>query len=135
MFCKKGVSTNLTKFSEEKGLWQSLFFNKVTGLRPATLFKKRPWHRCFSENFVRLLRTPFFTEHLWWLLLPLIRYITLILDENLKTTPKSKVTIPSYTEYFSLVFTSRRRDMINLNDMAIIITVFLSVKIFSLFTY
>ena len=23
------------------------------------------WHRCFSVNFVKFLRTPFFTEHLW----------------------------------------------------------------------
>ena len=25
----------------------------------ATLFKKRPWHRCFPVNFVKFLRTPF----------------------------------------------------------------------------
>ena len=27
------------------------------------------WHRCFPLNFVKFLRTPFFTEHLRWLLL------------------------------------------------------------------
>ena len=32
------------------------------------LFKKRLWHKCFPMNFVKFLRTPFFTEHLWWLL-------------------------------------------------------------------
>ena len=37
----------------------------------ATLFKKRLWHRCFPVNFVKFLRTPFFIEHLWWLLLRL----------------------------------------------------------------
>ena len=37
----------------------SLFFNKVAGLRPSTLLKKRPWHRCFPVNFVKFLRTPF----------------------------------------------------------------------------
>ena len=47
----------------------SLFFNKVAGLRPATLLKKRLWHRCFPVDFVKFLRTPFFTEHLRWLLL------------------------------------------------------------------
>ena len=31
MFCKKGVFRNFTKFTE-KHLYQSLFFNKVTGL-------------------------------------------------------------------------------------------------------
>ena len=37
---KKGVLRNFTKFTG-KPLCQSLFFNKVTGLRPATLLKKR----------------------------------------------------------------------------------------------
>ena len=31
--------------------------------------KKRLWHRCFPVNFVKFLRTPFFAEHLQWLLL------------------------------------------------------------------
>ena len=44
-------------------------FNKVAGIRPTTLLKKRLWHRCFLVNFTKLLRTPFFIEHLWWLLL------------------------------------------------------------------
>ena len=38
------------------------------GLSPATLLKKRPWHRCFPVDFVKFLRTPSFTEHLCWLL-------------------------------------------------------------------
>ena len=42
---------------------------KVAGLRPVTLLKRRLWHRCFPVNFMEFLRTPFFTEHLWWLLL------------------------------------------------------------------
>ena len=68
VFCKKGVLRNFTKFTQ-KHLCYSLFFNKVAGLKPATLLKKRPWHRCFSVNFAKFLRTPLFTEHLWWLLL------------------------------------------------------------------
>ena len=44
-------------------------FNKVVGLRPATLLKMRLWRRCFPENFAKFLRTRFLTEHLWWLLL------------------------------------------------------------------
>ena len=69
---KKGVLTNFTKFTG-KHLCQSLLFNKVTGLRPATLLKKRLWHRCFPVNFVKFLRTPFFIEHLWWLPLQFLR--------------------------------------------------------------
>ena len=62
---KKGVLKNFATFTE-KHLCQILFFNKV---RPATLLKKRLWHRCFAVNFERFLKTPIFIEHLQWLLL------------------------------------------------------------------
>ena len=55
---KKGVLRNFTKFTG-KHLCQSLFFNKVAGLSPATLLKKRPWHRFFPVNFAKFLRTYF----------------------------------------------------------------------------
>ena len=55
---KKGVLEYFTKFAE-KHLFQILFFNKVAGLSPATLLKKRLWHRCFPVNFVKYSRTPF----------------------------------------------------------------------------
>ena len=54
----KGVLRNFTKFTG-KHLCQSLFFNKVAGLMPATLLKKRLSCRCFSVNFVKFLRSPF----------------------------------------------------------------------------
>ena len=76
VFCKKSVLRNFTKFTG-KHLCQSLFFNKVAGLRPATLLKKRLWHRCFAANFVKFLRTPFFTEHLWSLLLMFPKFIVI----------------------------------------------------------
>ena len=57
--------------NSQKNTCARVFFNKVTGLSPATLFKKRLWHRWFSCEF---LGTPFYIEHLWWLLLyPLTR--------------------------------------------------------------
>ena len=55
---KKVLLENFTKFTG-KHLCQSLFFDKVAGLRAATLLKKRLWHRCFPANFVKFLRTPF----------------------------------------------------------------------------
>ena len=67
VFCKKVVLKNLAKFTGKR-LCQNLFFNKVSDLRPATLFKKRLWHRCFPVKFAKFSRTPFM-EHLWWLLL------------------------------------------------------------------
>ena len=62
----KGVLKNFTKFTG-KHLCQSVFFNKETLLK--TLLKKRLWHRCFPVDFEKFLRTPFFIEHLWWLVL------------------------------------------------------------------
>ena len=41
----------------KKHLCQSLFFNKVAGLRPATFLKTRLWHRWFPLNFAKFLRT------------------------------------------------------------------------------
>ena len=54
----EAVLKNLAKFAG-KHLRQSLFFNKVAGLRPATLLKKRPWCRCFPVNFAEFLATFF----------------------------------------------------------------------------
>ena len=38
-----------------KHLCQSLLLNKVAVLRPASLSKKRLWHRCFPVNFAIFL--------------------------------------------------------------------------------
>ena len=42
-----------------KHLRQSLFFNKIAGLRPATLLKKRFWHM-FSCEFCQIFKKTFF---------------------------------------------------------------------------
>ena len=76
VFCKvtqmcsvKKVFLEISQNSQENTSAR-VFFNKVASLRPATLSKKkRFWHRRFSVNFVKFLRTPFYIEHLWWLLL------------------------------------------------------------------
>ena len=54
----KGFPRNFTKFTR-KHLCQSLFFSNVAGLRPATLLKKRLWHKCFPVNFAKFLRASF----------------------------------------------------------------------------
>ena len=74
VLCKKDFLRNFTKFTG-KHLCQSLFLNKLAGLSPVTLLKKRLWHRCFPVNFVKFLRTPFYIEHLWWLLLTIVKII------------------------------------------------------------
>ena len=68
-----GVLKNFTKFTG-KHLCQSLFLNKVAGLRPATLLKKRLWHRCFPVNFAKFLRTPFLQNTSGRLLLYVSQY-------------------------------------------------------------
>ena len=40
-------------------------FNKVAGLRPSTLLKKKLWLSCFPVNFAKFPRTPILTERLW----------------------------------------------------------------------
>ena len=47
VFCKKRVLRNFAKFTG-KHLCQSLFFNKVAGLRPATLLKKETLAQVFA---------------------------------------------------------------------------------------
>ena len=65
----KKVFLEISEHSQENTCARVSFFNKVAGLKPATLLKKRLWHRCFPMNAVKFLRTPFHIEHLWWLLL------------------------------------------------------------------
>ena len=52
---RKAVFRNFAKFTGAR-LCQSLFFNKVAGVRTLTLLKKRLWHRCFHVNFAKFLR-------------------------------------------------------------------------------
>ena len=58
VFCTEGVLKNFAKFTG-KHLSQSLFFNKVPDLRPATLFKDRLRHRCFPK-FYKFFENTFF---------------------------------------------------------------------------
>ena len=55
---QKGVLKYFTKLTG-KNLGRSLFFNKLAGLRHATLLKKRHRHKCFPVNFENFSRTPF----------------------------------------------------------------------------
>ena len=55
---KKGVLEHLTNFTG-KHPCQGFLFNKIPGLRDATLLKKRLWHRCFPVNFANFVRASF----------------------------------------------------------------------------
>ena len=54
----KGVLRNFAKFTG-KHLCQNLIFNKVAGLRPATLLKKETLTQALSCDFAKFLRTTF----------------------------------------------------------------------------
>ena len=66
VFCKKMCSWKFHKIHRKTPVPEA-FFNKVvgrdflwcSGLRPATLLKKRLWYRCFPVNFVKFPRTSF----------------------------------------------------------------------------
>ena len=47
----------------------SVLFNQDASLKNSNVMKKRLQHRCFPVKSAKVLRTPFFTGHLWWLLL------------------------------------------------------------------
>ena len=71
VFCRKSALGNFAK-STGKNLYQSLFFNKVTGLGL--------WHRCFSVNFAKFLRTPFLQNTSEWRLLEIASVAFIFLE-------------------------------------------------------
>ena len=58
VFSKKGVLRNCAKFTG-KHQCQSLFFNKVADLRPATLLQKETVARVFSCEFCKISKNIF----------------------------------------------------------------------------
>ena len=85
MFYKKSVLRNFAKFTG-KHVCQSIFFNKVSGLRPleTILLRKRLCHRCFVVNFAKFLRTPVLQKTFWWLLL----FLVVILFSQFRNFPR-----------------------------------------------
>ena len=85
VFYKMGVFKYFAKFTG-KHLRQSLFFDKVAALRPATLFKKRLWHRPFPTNFPKFLKTPFSHNtsraYLWSRMTLLLRESIVVITGN-----------------------------------------------------
>ena len=88
MYSVKYVLLNFLKNSQEN-MCRSFFFNKVAGLRPATLLKKRLW---FPVNFVKFLRTPFLQNTSGRMLLHFFSWL-LIVKASLKVW---KVFIKQY---------------------------------------
>ena len=67
VFVKKGILRNFANFTG-RHLCQSLFFNKVAGLRVSGLqlfIKIETLAQVFSGEFCEISKNTFFTEHLW----------------------------------------------------------------------
>ena len=69
---------------------------------PATLLKKRLWHRCFPVNFVKFLRTLFLIEHVWWRLLDIVQppYSKIFYVKYLLTSAKWGKTFYKTSTFF-----------------------------------
>ena len=69
LLVKNSIISQFPETSSVLTFWLISCFKKIASLRPVTLLKKGLWHSCFPVDFAKLLRTPFFTEQLQWLLL------------------------------------------------------------------
>ena len=110
----KGVLRNFAKFTG-KHLYRRLFFNKVAGLRAASLLKKRLWHRCFSVSFAKFLRAPFTINTSGWLFLicvlclrDICPWILVCWRENLVSEAYSEPCQTSKMELFAKIVKRNR---------------------------
>ena len=93
MSYKNSCSWKWRKIHKKRLCW-SLFFNKVARWRPATLFKKRLHHRSFPENYAKFLKTAFWQNTSWWMLLRVIEVIEII--SNVKLVLRSwEISLPN----------------------------------------
>ena len=78
----------------------------LNSLRPATLLKKRPWHRCFPVNFKKFLRTPFLQNTTGRLLLHLLKKSLMVNFKSCTALVSDKVAILDWiwrdTEYLTV---------------------------------
>ena len=58
VFNTKGYFQKFRKINSKTPV-PEFFLNKTADLRPATLLKKRHWHRWFPVNYAKFLRTLF----------------------------------------------------------------------------
>ena len=83
----KKVSLEITQHLQENTCARVSFLIKLQALKPATLFKRRLWHRCFPVNVAKFLRIPFLQNTscgcFWWKSLNVINWLEgNLLEEN-----------------------------------------------------
>ena len=65
----KKVFLEISQNSQESTCTRVSFLITLLASSPATLFRKMTLVQVFSCEFCEISKTPFFIEHLWWLLL------------------------------------------------------------------
>ena len=88
---KKNVLRNFVKLTAKQLCW-GLFFNKKTDW--ACNFIKKLQHRCFSENFAKILRTAVLKNTCEWLLL--IKIMIKTLESSLEFYRKKEKAFRSH---------------------------------------
>ena len=76
MYFRIGVLKNFAIFTGKHQCW-SLFLINMQAWTPATLLKRDSNIGFFLWNLQKFLRTPFFTEHIHWLLLEIFQELSL----------------------------------------------------------
>ena len=129
---KKSVLRIFTQFTGKHCARASFLIKK--GLRPATLLKKRLWHRCFPVNFAKILRTPFLQNTSERLLLYLqfvyfelnsLLYISKN-DSFLKKTYLNKSIFHQATEFDTSVLLQDNYDIANNSSANFLVIIFFS---------
>ena len=96
----------ISQISKKKPVLESRF-NKVADLKVCNIIEKRLRHRCFPAKFAKFLRRPFFTGHLWQLLLFIIFLYDLFLlikDFDFATYADNNTThMTGHTSYYQPV--------------------------------
>ena len=97
----KRVFSEISQNPQENTCARVSFLIKLQTSRPQVRLSRR----CFPVNFEKFLRTPFFIEHLWWLLLSYCKV------DNMFTVFKTNTSNHNFTN-FSYVFTSYLKQIV-----------------------
>ena len=96
VLCEKGVLRNFAKFTGNSCARVSFLIK----LQAACNFiKKDTLAQVFSFEFSKFRGTPFFTEHLWWLLLN-VQWILKSLEEIFRAMQKYILILHNFYNYF-----------------------------------
>ena len=114
MFYKKAVVKNLLIFSRKHLSW-SLSFNKIAGVRPATLLKKRSQQRCFPVDIATFLRTSIL-KNIWERLFLYFRILKKMrkMKNDKSKTQKNRKSQNSRKNYFQFSYFRDQNSGLNL---------------------